>query len=146
MTELDFTIEFNSDVTEGSTEAELFTEADERLRDLAAGHDDLTGAAVTLRTPAHGEAPPVYEATVVVYARPENIAATEKTPDLNAALKGALDAVERQVREKRDKLRERWERPANAPVIQEIVEVAAAEGGTADLETTSSDDEGSKDR
>ncbi|MBN1312084.1 MAG: HPF/RaiA family ribosome-associated protein [Anaerolineae bacterium] len=140
MTELDFTIEFNSDVTGEATEMELFTEADERLRDLAGDHNDLTGAAITLRAPAHGKTPPVYEATVVVYARPENIAATEKTPDLNAAMKGALDAVERQVREKRDKFREHWKRPANEPVIQENIEVAAGEEITPDLDTTPADE------
>ncbi|MBN1122312.1 MAG: hypothetical protein JXJ17_14640 [Anaerolineae bacterium] len=127
MTELDFTIEFNSDVTEGRIEVELFEEADGRLRDLAAGHNDLTGAAINIRTPAHGETPPLFSATVVVYSRPENIVATEKTPELNGALKGALDAVERQVREKRNKFRRHWEQPEGDPAIQEIAAVEATE-------------------
>lgn len=56
-----------------------------------------------------GEATPNrYEATVVVYKRPNNLAATEKAETPERALKGALSAAERQVRESRDKLRETW--------------------------------------
>lgn len=56
-----------------------------------------------------GEATPHrYEATVVVYILPINIAATEKYETPERALKGALSAVERQVPESRDKLHETW--------------------------------------
>lgn len=124
--ELDFTIEFNSDLTDKSFEGALLGQADSRLRALAAGHNDLTGAAVTLREQAAGETP-IYEATVVAYVRPENIAGKEKDDSPQAALKAALNAVERQIRQKRERLRERWEEPENDPVIQEMVEVVAAE-------------------
>ncbi|GAB4441746.1 MAG: hypothetical protein Kow00120_10360 [Anaerolineae bacterium] len=141
MDELDFTIEFHTDVLGEMEERALFDEADTRLRErLAAGHDDVTGAAITISLPAHGTTPPLYEATVVVYVRPENVSATEKADNPAAALKGALDAVERQVRSKREKLRRRWERPSGDPVIQEMIEVAAAESATAeDLDTTDAD-------
>jgi ribosome-associated translation inhibitor RaiA len=135
MAELDFTIEFNSDVTDGAVENELFVEADGRLHELAEGHNDLTGAAINIRTPAQAETPPLYEATVVAYVRPENIAATEKAPDVYTALKGALDAIERQIRQKREKLGKRWEQPAGHPVIREMIEVEAAKGEITEVDT-----------
>jgi len=49
--------------------------------------------------------PHIYEITVVVYMGADNIAATEKGEHIRAALDGALDAVERQVRERRVKAR-----------------------------------------
>ncbi|MCZ7542344.1 MAG: HPF/RaiA family ribosome-associated protein [Anaerolineae bacterium] len=141
MDELDFAIEFHTDALGELEERALFGEADTRLRErLAAGHDDITGAAITIRLPAHGTTPPLYEATVVVYVRPENVAAIKQADNPVAALKGALDAVERQVRSKREKLRQRWERPSGDPVIQEMIEVAAAESAPAeDLDITDLD-------
>jgi hypothetical protein len=47
----------------------------------------------------------------VVYVRPDNVAAVEKGGKAEEALKGALDAVERQVREYRNKLSEPWKQP-----------------------------------
>ena len=87
------------------TEEQLRAEAEERLRKLLAGHTDITGAAVALEQPAVRESAYVIRARVVAYTRPENIAgvATAENPIL--ALKEALSAVERQVREKRERLR-----------------------------------------
>lgn len=127
MQELDFTIEFNSNLEDPSVEDALFVEADDRLRALAAGRDDLIGSAVTIRRAARGQTPRLFEATVVAYIRPENIAATEKADNPESALKGALDAVERQVREKRARLGRQWERPQARPEVQEMAELAAAE-------------------
>jgi ribosomal subunit interface protein len=85
---------------------DLYVEAENHIRALARGHTDIIGAAVNLTHPSAGNQQPyIYEATVVLYARPENIAATEKQANATEALKGALDAVERQIRKKRDKLR-----------------------------------------
>ena len=127
MDELDFTIEFNSDFEDESFEAELMSQAESRLRELATGHDDLTAAAITIRQPAKGETAPLHEATVVAYVRPERIVGKEKQESPSGALKGALDAVERQLRQKREKLRERWEQPQQDPVTKEVLEVVAAE-------------------
>lgn len=127
MNELDFTIEFNSEDLSEAVEEALFAEADRRLRKLAEGHTDLTGAAINVRQPAKGQTAYLHEATVVVYCRPENIAATEKQENAMPALKGALSAVERQVREKRTRLKKHWERPGNHPVEQEVAELLAAE-------------------
>jgi ribosome-associated translation inhibitor RaiA len=118
--ELDFTLELNSSGLSDEVEDTLFVEADNRLRSLAKGHSDIVGAAVTLKEPAHDVGPPTFEATVVTYVRPSNIAATEKADNPMPALKGALNAVERQVREKRKRLKEHWERPGNDPVSREL--------------------------
>jgi protease I len=123
----DFSLELNAEGVGEVTEAELFDEADRRLRELARGNRDLTGAAITIRQPAHGETPYLYEARVVVYARPEPVVATELKDHATTALKGALDAVERQVRNQREKLGKLWELPGNDPVTQEVIEVEAAE-------------------
>ncbi len=134
MDELDFTLELNSENLNKEAEYDLYTEAEERLRTLAAAHDDMTGAAINVRRPASGESAYLHEVTVVVYSRPEHIAATEKDSSPMIALKGALDAVERQVRKRREKLKERWKQPGNLPIEQEIVETALAEGDVTEEE------------
>lgn len=124
MDELDFTIEFNSNLND-QAEADLFDEADRSLRKLTRGHSDITGAAINIRQPAYGEKGYLFEATVVVYARPEQISATKKDEDPMIALKNALSAAERQVRNRREKLSKRWERPGNDPVSQEVLQAEA---------------------
>lgn len=127
MDELDFTIEFNSDLEDAQREDDLFLEADRRLRELAEGHSDIVGANVIVRKPAKAETTPLHEATVVAYVRPNNIVGKEKQGTAVGALKGALSAVERQVREKRAKLKESWKQPQGEPVVQEVLETTAAE-------------------
>lgn len=105
----------------------MFAEADSRLRELAGDHNDLTGAAINVRQPAQKQTSFIYEVTVVVYARPKHIAATEKEADPITALKNALNAVERQVRKKREKLGDLWEQPGNDPISQDIEDILAAE-------------------
>lgn len=121
MDELDFTIEMNAEGVDSRTENALFLEADNRLRALANGHDDLIGAAVTLRQPGV-----IYEATVVCYIRPENIAATGKDNAPDLALGEALDGVERQIRKKREMEQKPWEQPQQGPIDQEVAELLAA--------------------
>ncbi len=134
MDELDFTLELNSEHLSQEAEYDLFTMAESQLKQLAKGHDDLTGAAVSLKQPAHGETSYLHEATVVVYSRPEHVAATEKADNPQRALQGALDAAERQIRERREKLQKRWERPGNQPIEQEVIDIIAAEGDDAIVE------------
>lgn len=125
--ELDFTLELNSEGLSQEAERALFVQADNRLRSLAEGHTDLIGAAVSLKQPANKEGPPIFEATVVTYIRPTNIAATEKADNPSIALKGALDGVERQIRKKRERLKKHWERPGNDPVSRELEEIESAD-------------------
>jgi ribosome-associated translation inhibitor RaiA len=128
MTEwVDFALEMDSDLENKETEGTLFDQADTRLRELASGHSDMRGAAVNIREAASGETTPIWEATVVAYVRPEDIAATEKAPNPGIALSNALDALERQIRDKRAKLKRRWEQPGNEPADQEAIEIQAAQ-------------------
>lgn len=99
----DFPIEYYNEANDDNS---LYTTVEDRLRKLAKGHHDITGASIQMTQLAEGRATPyAFEATAIVYARPTQIVATERSDSLEGAVKGALDAVERQVREKREKLR-----------------------------------------
>jgi hypothetical protein len=126
---VEFPIEFYSVVPNVS--AELRAEAENRLLDLASGHTDMVGAAIAIESPAENPTmenePIVYRARIVVYSRPRYISAEKQHDTVEGALKGALDAVGRQVREKRKKLGEAWKRAdlpgapgSNTPVDEDI--------------------------
>jgi ribosomal subunit interface protein len=108
MTLLNLPIEFHAEV-KGPTD-ELQREAEKRLLELSEGHSDMTGASISIDRQAHGETPHLYRSRVTVYVRPKNIHAQEKHESMSIALKGALDAVERQIRKKREKRGETWKR------------------------------------
>lgn len=114
----DFTYEFFNEVQNlgDGLHERLQTEAETRLRKLQQGHTDLIGAAISLEQPAKAETAFLYRARVVVYIRPENLAATAQEGDPLTALKRALSQVERQVREQRDRLRQRSRQPAPVAV------------------------------
>jgi ribosome-associated translation inhibitor RaiA len=103
----EFTMEFTNEVASigGEFEQQLYDEAERRLTDLRGGHNDIVGAAVSLEQVAPQRNPDLYRARVVAYVRPENIAGVAEQDNALLALKNALSAVERQVREKRDRLR-----------------------------------------
>lgn len=108
----DFEFEFYMENSSNPELAEdLRMEAESRLRDLARGHQDMIGASVAIEKPAKKETDYIFQARVVAYVRPNHIAAVEKGQSPMAALQSALDAVERQVREKRGKLSEYWKKP-----------------------------------
>ena len=107
MSRLDFHIEFHSERTNLSDT--LKNKAETRLRGLAADRNDLIGASIAVEELAQEETPHIYQARVVAYIRPENIVAVEKADVLDAALKKALEAVERQVRRRREKFQTQWE-------------------------------------
>lgn len=121
MDELDFTIELNAEGIGDQLEADIFAEADARLRRLAQGHRDMRGAAVNVREAGTGEKTYLYEVTAVAYIKPSQIAATEKHEDPMTAAKNALDAVERQVREKREKKGKPWQQPDSYVSYEEAV-------------------------
>lgn len=86
-------------------DAELYELAYQEITSLAEGHSDIIGASVSMEELSSGETPHAYQARVVLYVRPEHIAATEVKPSALEALQRALDAAIKQVREKRDKLK-----------------------------------------
>ena len=90
---------------------ELERDAKQRLVALVRGHNDLIGAAVAIERPAMRESAYIYEARVVAYIRPDNVVAVQKADSAATALGAALDAIERQVRELRDRLSKPWQQP-----------------------------------
>jgi ribosomal subunit interface protein len=105
---VDIPIEFNSEGPQLSVEIQ--DEVEDRILKLAKDHTDITGAAVTVSQPAETEIPFIVQARIVVYRRPKDVVSTKKEDTVHGALKGAMDAVERQVREHRRKLSETWKR------------------------------------
>lgn len=85
-------------------DAEYYDTAYDQINKVAEGHNDITGASVSLEELSSEETPHAYQARVVLYVRPTNIAATEKMSSALDALQKALDAAIKQVREKREKL------------------------------------------
>jgi ribosome-associated translation inhibitor RaiA len=109
MSQTDFSFEFLGELAQ--PDENLRIEAERRLRELAEGHTDIIGASVAIEELTGAETPHRYQARVVVYMRPSDIAAVEKGPNAMTALEQSLNVVERQVREYREKLRERWKQP-----------------------------------
>jgi len=112
MTELDFTLEFRDETGLPTTvKNEMELEAARRLRALREGHTDMTSAEVAIEELVSAATSHLYEARVVVYMRPDSVVAVEKQETEVGALKGALSAVERQIREYREELAEPWKQP-----------------------------------
>jgi len=99
-----FPIEFNNEINEiKKSENKYYSLAVDRLSKLAGEHDDISGGLVNFKQPAQGrESSHIYEVTIIVYMKDSNqVAATEKGKRFQATLNGALDAVKRQVQERR---------------------------------------------
>ncbi len=107
MNEVDFPVLFNNEVDEvKESENKYYAQAVDRLKQLAEGHNDIIGGAVHLMLPSKGhQTPYLYEIKVVVHMQAEHIAATENGGQIQSTLDRTLDAVERQVREHREKQR-----------------------------------------
>jgi len=105
----------------------LESEAESRLRALAEGHTDMVGANVTLEELSHSETPHAYQARVTAFIRPDDIIAVEMAESPEAALDGALVALERQVRQRRDKLRQAWEHPDTRVRMSNIFDLTPRE-------------------
>jgi ribosome-associated translation inhibitor RaiA len=97
----DLPIEYYNEVND---DPELFDEIDRRLRKLADGHQDIVGASVNIKPTDQGRDTET-DVSIVVYTSPHYTNATARNPQPIAAVKGALDHIERQVRETRAKLR-----------------------------------------
>jgi len=77
------------------------------LKELASPHSDMIGAAVSLEKVVDTQTYDVYRVRIVVYKRPQDIAVTKQDADPMVALRDALDALEEQVRNSREKLAQR---------------------------------------
>lgn len=102
MGSLDFYVDFNIEVPNIGEDFTL--EAEQRLRSLTAAHSDLLGAAVSLENLVKAETPHRFRVRIVVYKRPENIAVVEKGPEPMSTLRNALDVMQKNVRDSREKL------------------------------------------
>lgn len=86
-------------------DADLYDVAHDEILGIAEGHKDILGASISIDELSSGTTPHAFEARVVIYARPDHMAATEVKPSAMEALKKALNAAVKQVRDKREKLR-----------------------------------------
>ncbi len=100
----DFPFDFEFRNQTQQPDGEFYELAFQEITSLAEGHSDIVGASVSLEELSSGETPHAYQARVVLYVRPDHIAATEVESGALEALQRALDAAVRQVREKREKL------------------------------------------
>ena len=98
----DFYIDYNIEVSDVGDEFKRETE--QRLRELAAAHSDMIGAAVALEKTADTQTYDVYRVRIVVYKRPQDIAVAKQDSDPMVTLRDALDTLEEQVRTSREKL------------------------------------------
>lgn len=97
----EFEIDYYNEVNDN---IELYDTIDRRLRALAHGHTDITGAQATIRPSGNGKDHDI-DATITVYMRPTYLSATEEARTPEIAVDAALDDLERQVRKQREKLR-----------------------------------------
>jgi ribosome-associated translation inhibitor RaiA len=107
---LDFEF-YSEDLPTPDLEQDLWANAWERVQALAGDHDDMIGASAAVERVEHHETPHVYQVRIVAYIKPENIVVKEKADKRMAALQQALDRLERQVRQRREKQRKPWEKP-----------------------------------
>jgi len=98
----DFYIDYNIDVSEVGDEFKRETE--QRLRDIAADHSDMIGAAVSLEKTADTQTYDLYRVRIVVYKRPQDIVVTKQDENAMVTLREVLGALESQVRASREKL------------------------------------------
>ena len=83
------------------------TGIESRLRKLASRHRDISGASVAVELVSGDTRRAEYRARLVLYCKPVNIAATHKSHSVVEAATEALEAVARQVRSQRERMRER---------------------------------------
>ena len=101
----DFYIDYNIEVSEVGDEFKR--EAEQRLSELAAERSDIVGAAISLEKAADTETYDVHRVRIVVYKKPQDSVAVKQDADPMVALREALDTLEQQIHESRDKLAQR---------------------------------------
>ena len=80
---------------------------EKRIHKLARGHRDIAGASVALECVSGANNHAEYKARLVVYCKPANIAASRTQSSIRFAVSEALEAIERQIREQRERMRDR---------------------------------------
>lgn len=85
-----------------------------RLDKMEEGHTDITGAFLSIKQMSGKPTVNIYEATLVLYHKPDNISGSEKSENIPDAVAGALSGVERQLRKARNAIRDRRKRAHKA--------------------------------
>ena len=98
-------IEYHAE-TEEFTET-LRSKVERRLHRLAGGHRDISGASIAVSPISGANRHAEYRARIVVYHKLGNVAAVRVADTVSHPVLEAMDAVERQVREQRDRNREK---------------------------------------
>ncbi len=98
----DFYVDYNVEVSEVGDEFKR--EIEQRVRELAADHSDIIGAAVAVEKTVDTQSYDLYRVRILVYKRPKDIVVSKQDADPRVALRDALDTLERLVRESREKL------------------------------------------
>jgi ribosomal subunit interface protein len=98
----DFYIDYNIEVSDVGEEFKR--EIEQQLGELARDHTDMVGAAVALEKTADTQSYDLYRVRILVYMRPQDIVVSKQDANPMVALRDALDTLERQIRESREKL------------------------------------------
>jgi len=107
------TIEYHDET--GKVTLALRQKIERRLERLAKGHRDIASISVAAHVISGANRHQEYEARVVVYRKPSNIASIRKAAVVSKAILEALEAVIRQVRDQRER---HWTRNRNRGVMK----------------------------
>lgn len=125
MSKTDFHFEFSGE--NAYVPPQLLEQVEARLRELAEDHTDFIGAAATVEELTREDTPHFYRARIVAYIRPADIAAIENQDTPERALRGALEALERQILERRARLSQPWQQKENVSRLDDIFDLTAEE-------------------
>ena len=109
MSELDFHVDFNIELT--NFDKNMLIESEQRLRALTENRNDFIGASISVEEIAGIEDSYLYQARIVAYLKPENIAVVEKRETAETALSDALSTIEDRIRSEREKRGTVWKQP-----------------------------------
>src|SRR5690606_1030630 len=99
-----FLIEYHSDTPELTDQ--LKAKIERRIEKLSRGNTDLTSASIAVTTNSGDSQPREYRMRILLTSKLADVAVTEKGESLPTVVTEALGALERQVRERRDRRRE----------------------------------------
>lgn len=125
MSKTNFHFEFSGETSYAPPQ--LIDQVEARLRELAQDRTDFIGAAATVEELTQENTPRFYRARIVAYIRPTDIAAIEKQDTPERALRGALDALERQILERRERLSKPWQQKEDVSRLDDIFDLTAEE-------------------
>lgn len=127
MSKTEFHFEFHSQIPDVGEPHR--TTIENELRQIATNQRDMIGASVAIEGEAQEEKaiPHLYRVRIVAYIRPENIVGVEKTETVPGAVQGALEAVRRQIQQRREKFRKPWEQTDKVVRTENIFELTAQE-------------------